>query len=175
MKGSILFFFFFASIVTANAGTDCTADVEKVLSDLAPKTGEVKIVGKYNKKSESGEYKNCSLSIKLDGTRVVPKFSHTEFNPMNGDGGAFWPFGSYPTVEIPTNEYNKLISYNCSAKDNGFSVDYIYKSRSGWRKTSRYTLSLEKNKSGTYDASLRAGNGSVFEKLTTCTGTISEE
>lgn len=163
------------SSAVAHANTDnCTADIEKVLSNLAPATGEVKITGKYSKKSESGEFKACSLSIRLDGTRLVPSYTHEEFNPSNGDGGAFWPFGSYPTEEVPTNDWNRLKTYSCSASADSFKIDYSYKSLSGWRKSSRYTLGLEKNRDGSYSASLRAGNGSVRDDLVTCIGTISE-
>lgn len=174
MKYSLLMTAFIFSISFANAGDNCTAEIGNFLSDLAPKTGIVKVTGKYTKKSESGEFKDCSLSIKLNGNQLVPNFTPESFNPSYGDGGAFWPFGMYPTVEIETNEYSRLRYYECAAGEKGFGIDYIYKSRSGWRKSSRYSLELEKNSDGTYSASLRAGSGYIHDKLVTCKGTISE-
>lgn len=155
------------------ADTDCTQGIRATLSGWAPATGKVTLAGKYTKKSRSGEYKACELSIKLDGNQLVPEFTHEKFNPNFGDGGAFWPFGSYPTTEQPSDQYRRLNYFTCSASQNGFSIDYSYGELNGWYKSKRYSLSLERNSDGSYDASLRDGEPDL--RAVTCRGDISEK
>ena len=154
------------------ADDSCTADIEKVISNISGESKVIKIKGQYTQKSQNGAYKDCSIGLKLEGDNLSPIFTHEEYNPTYGDGGAFWPFGSYPTKTRPTDQYNRLISFQCGTSDESFFIDYMYKSRSGWRKSSRYTLKLEKNNDSSYSVSLRAGNGSLRDPLVTCRGDL---
>ncbi len=157
------------------AEDSCTADIGNVISKVSGENKIVKVRGQYTKKSDNGTYKDCTVAVKLEGDNLIPIFNHSEFNPTYGDGGAFWPFGSYPTKTRPTDDYNRLLSFNCGTSNESFYMDYMYKSRSGWRKSSRYSIKFEKNEDASYSLSLRAGNGSLRDELVTCRGDLVQE
>lgn len=173
MIRALVLFFALSSTSLMAAENDCTQGIQATLAGWAPKTGIVTLTGKYTKKSQSGEYKACELSIKLDGNRLVPDVNPQKFNPNYGDGGAFWPFGNYPTAEPASDDYKSVAYFTCWANPNGFSIDYGYKEQSGWYKSKRYSLSLEKNSDGSYEASLRDGDPGL--RAVSCRGEISEK
>jgi len=172
MKIAIATFMQLISSFNSYSSENCTNNIDSLLKSWAPNTNTVVIKGKYTEKSSSGVYKDCSLSIKLEGTFLRPDFyAPFSFDLTHGDGGAFWPFGEYPTVKNEEYSDRRLISYSCNSDKNGFEIDYSYRSKTGWRQKKRYSLALIKNKDETFTASLRDG---ITGKPAACKGTISE-
>ena len=156
------------------AQSDCEQGAKDFVAVKAPRTKEIKIVGQYLKKASDGTFKSCELSVKIEHASVRLNFDHNNFNPSYGDGGAFWPFGSYPLVEVPSDEYRSLMSYQCQADyKTGLAMDYTFREKNGWRKKKRYSFSVLANDVGTYDATLRDGDPEL--KAITCRGTIVEK
>ena len=82
---------------------NCNETIEKFFAVHAPNTKELIVTGQYTKKSKkTGKYLACEAPVKKEVDHLVLDIDHLKFNPLYGDGGAFWPFGNYPTVEQET-------------------------------------------------------------------------
>lgn len=158
---------------TAFAETTCNDAIEKFFATYAPNTKELVVTGKYTEKSEkTGEYLACEAPVKKEAARLVMSVKPEKFNPGYGDGGAFWPFGNYPTVDQESDEHRSVNYFYCSANADGFSIDFSYSELGGWYKSKRYKLSVTKNSDDSYDYSLLDGNPS--SDVVTCRGALSE-
>lgn len=158
---------------TAFAKSTCQNNIETFIAKKAPHSKEILVSGHYTKKSADGSYKNCALSITTDGTELAPDFSSKSFNPRYGDGGAFWPFGTYTMEQPVSDQYREILGYSCKAGEDGFATDLYYKNKSGWHEKKRYILSVLPVGNGTYDVTLGDGEPSI--QPVTCRGVISEK
>lgn len=150
---------------------DCEQGVGDFFDSVAPSTREIIVKGKYIKKSrQTGEYKTCELSVKQEDGRLITSWDNEKLDPNNGDGGALWPFNSFPTSLPESDSFRIVRSYNCSANQQGFFVDFSYRS-SGRLKGMRNGLKISKNDDATYDVKLTTGRGDSV----VCRGEISEK
>lgn len=157
---------------TSFAKSSCQENIEAFIAKKAPNSKEILVSGSYTQKSKDGTYKKCALSIKTDGTELTPDFSAESFNPRYGDGGAFWPFGTYTMEQPVSDEDRTVLGYSCKADAEGFSTDSYYKN-SGWPGAKRFILSVLPNANGTYDVTL--GDGDPRVSPVTCRGVLSEK
>lgn len=164
------------SLTSLNAfASSCNDAIESFFAKHAPNTKEILITGKYTEKSEKTDmYLDCEVPVKKEATHFKLNIKPEKFNPNYGDGGAFWPFGNYPTVEQESDNYRSVNYYTCSADENGFSIDFSYNELSGWYKSYRYSLSVLRNTDGEFELSLRDGDGGLFASAVSCKGSLSE-
>lgn len=157
---------------TSFAKSSCQENIEAFMAKKAPNSKEILVSGSYTQKSKDGTYKKCALSIKTDGTELTPYFSAQSFNPQYGDGGAFWPLGTYTMEQPVTDQYRTILGYSCKADAEGFSTDLYYKN-SGWPDKKRFILSVLPNATGTFDVTLVDGDPRA--NPVTCRGLLSEK
>jgi hypothetical protein len=150
----------------------CDEGIDRFFGTIAPTSKEIKVVGHYTKKSrETGEYKACELTIKKEDGSLTPRWDNSKLDQNNGDGGALWPFSTFPTIEPKSDDYRIVTYFNCSASEDGFTTAFSYRHKSNVFVNKKSGLSISKNSSGTYDVLLTTGK----RESVVCRGELSEK
>lgn len=159
-------------LIHQNAFATCASGVKSFYNMISPTATSLKITGLYTHKSKKTKtHLPCEVIISLEESHLTPDLNPAHFNPNYGDGGAFWPFGTYPIVERVSDDYQTVISQTCISDKDGFNIDFVYREKSGWRKLKRFSLSLFRSEDQLFTLALRDGTPSL--PAVACRGTVS--